>query len=359
MDIQTYFDDMIARALAVNSPQALFTATFAFIATIVILMIVKSTIWRKLQDLIAAKEETLDGVLYWLIGSLSYSSYVFIGLCVAVQFLVLPVWVTKIIYAVTMVIVSVYAVVGIQKGVDSIIERVAEKKKEEGERVDSSLIDLTGKFQKVVLWCLATVLILSNLGYDVTALVATLGIGGMALAFGLQRVIEDIFSSFSIYLDEPFEKGDFIEVGSDGGTVKHIGIKSTRIQTLPGTELVIPNRDITGKRINNYKVREKRRVVFDFGIKYETPTAKVKRVPKIVTDLIEEMEHAEVSRVHLKEFGDYALNFGVVYLVDTTDYTVYINVQQDLLLKIKEALEKEGIQFAYPTQTHFVVNAAK
>ena len=359
MDINTYVDTTITRALEINPVYNMVTALIAFVATIIILKIFKGTIWRKLESLIAAKEETFDGILFWLLDSLGSLSYAVIGLSVAVQFLVLPAWVTNIVYAITMVVVSVYVVVGLQSAVDTTIQRVAERKKEQGERVDSSLIDLTGKFQKVVLWGLAAVLILSNLGYDVTALVATLGIGGMALAFGLQRVIEDIFSSFSIYLDEPFEVGDFIEVGSDGGTVKHIGIKSTRIQTLPGTELVIPNRDITGKRINNYKVREKRRVVFGFGVKYETPTAKVKRIPEIVTKLIEEVEHAEVSRVHLTEFGDYALKFGVVYLVDTTDYTVYIHVQQDLLLKIKEALEDEGIEIAYPTQTHFVVNAAK
>jgi small-conductance mechanosensitive channel len=155
-------------------------------------------------------------------------------------------------------------------------------------------------------------------------------------------------------MDRPFQTGDFIIVGDVMGTVKHIGIKSTRIESLWGEEIVVSNKDLTEARVKNYKRMENRRIVFEFGVTYQTPSAKLRKIPEIVKKIIEGIELADLDRVHWKNFGDSALNFEIMYQVHTADYNEYMDVQQEINLQLKERLEKEGIEFAYPTQTIYV-----
>ena len=232
--------------------------------------------------------------------------------------------------------------------------KVIQKREQEEKDFDSSVIQLLSKILKGVLWAVAIIIILQNLGYNISALVAGLGIGGLAIAFALQNILGDIFASFSIYFDKPFQKGDFIIVGDEKGVVKYIGIKSTRLQTLQGEELIISNKELTEARVHNYKKMEKRRIGFDFGVTYNTPTEKLKKIPLIVEEIISQIELAQIDRVHFKEFGDFSLNFAVVYYVNTGGYAEYMDTQQRINLDLKERFEKEGIEFAYPTQTIFV-----
>jgi len=195
---------------------------------------------------------------------------------------------------------------------------------------------------------------LSNFGYNISTLIAGLGIGGVAIALALQNILTDIFASFSIYFDKPFQTGDFIIVGNDLGVVKKIGIKTTRLQTLQGEELVISNKELTETRIHNYKKMQKRRIVFNFGLTYDTSSAKLKKVLQILKGIIDKIEIAELDRVHFNKFGDFSLNFEVVYYLASSDYNEYMDTQQAINLAIKEKFEKDGIKFAYPTQTVFV-----
>jgi small-conductance mechanosensitive channel len=200
----------------------------------------------------------------------------------------------------------------------------------------------------------AGIFIMSNLGFDVTSLVAGLGIGGIAVALALQSVLSDVFSSFSIYFDKPFQAGDFIIVGQHMGIVKHIGIKSTRIQTLQGEELIISNKELTSARVQNFKKMEKRRITFTFGVTYQTPVKKLKKIPEMVKEIVAKIELADLDRVHFRKYGDFSLNFEVVYYVKIPDYGKYMDTQQEINLALKERFEKEGIEFAYPTQTIFL-----
>ncbi len=195
---------------------------------------------------------------------------------------------------------------------------------------------------------------LSNLGINVTSLVASLGIGGIAIALAVQNILGDLFSAFSIYFDKPFAVGDFITVGKHKGTVQNIGLKSTRIRMLQGEELVIPNKEITSGKVSNYRRMEKRRVAFKFGVVYETKTEQLKKIPEIITEIINQTKDCEAFRVHFKEFGDSSLNYNIVYYVTNNDYDVYLSAQQEINLGIKEAFEKAKIEFAYPTQTVYI-----
>ena len=163
-----------------------------------------------------------------------------------------------------------------------------------------------------------------------------------------------MFASFSIYFDKPFQTGDFIIIGKDMGTVKHIGIKTTRIETLEGEELIVSNKELTETRIHNYRGFEKRRMSFSFGIKYETPTEKIRAIPQMVKDIMGNIELAEIYRIHFTDFGDFSLNFSAVYYIASGDFTVHKNVQHEINIALMERFEKEGIEFAYPTQTVYI-----
>jgi hypothetical protein len=173
-------------------------------------------------------------------------------------------------------------------------------------------------------------------------------------AFALQNILSDLFSSFSIYFDKPFVEGDFIIIGNDMGIVKKIGIKSTRIQTLQGQELVVSNKELTSTRINNYKKMSKRRAIFNFGVEYSTSKKKLEKIPTIVKKIINNIELASLDRAHFKSFGDSSLDFEVVYYVDSSDYAKYMDIQQEINLALVLAFEKEKINFAFPSRTIYM-----
>lgn len=209
---------------------------------------------------------------------------------------------------------------------------------------------------RVVIWAIGLVFLLDNLGFDISAVVASLGIGGVAVALAAQGVLGDLFSYFSILLDRPFEIGDFVVIGDLVGTVEHIGIKTTRLRSLTGEELVAANTDLTTSRIQNFKRMERRRIAFTLGVTYETGQNKMEAIPGIIQAAIESTENVTFDRAHFGSFGDFSLNYDVVYYVETSDYAVYMDAQQNINLAIKEAFEARNIDFAYPTQVLYLSN---
>jgi small-conductance mechanosensitive channel len=197
-------------------------------------------------------------------------------------------------------------------------------------------------------------LILDNLGVNITGLVAGLGIGGIAVALAVQNILGDLFASLSIVLDKPFMIGDYVVVDTLSGTVEHIGLKTTRIRSLSGEQLIFSNNDLLKSRIRNYKRMEERRIVFGFGVIYQTPVEKLIRIKKQVAEIIEKQEHARLDRVHFKEYGDSSLNFEVVYFVDDPAYALYMDIQENINLELFRRFTEEGIEFAYPTRTLYV-----
>ena len=203
----------------------------------------------------------------------------------------------------------------------------------------------------IIIWILGAVFLIDNMGYNVTAIVAGLGVGGIAIALAAQAVLGDLFSYFVIFFDRPFEIGDFVTVGSDSGVIEYIGIKTTRLRTLNGEQLVCANTDLTNSRLLNFQRMERRRIVFTLGLTYQTPEEQLIKIPSIVGDIIASKEKLSYDRGHFSGFGDSSLNFEFVYFVEDPDYNVYMDSQQAVYLEIFSAFEKRGIEFAYPTQT--------
>ena len=207
---------------------------------------------------------------------------------------------------------------------------------------------------RLILFAIIVLLALDNMGVKITSLVASLGIGTIAVALAVQNILADLFASLSIALDQPFVIGDFIIVDDYLGTVENVGLKTTRIRSLSGEQLVFSNNDLLQSRIRNYKRMGERRVVFSFGVIYQTPAEKVEEIPGMVREIVESQAQIRFDRAHFKSFGDSALIFEVVYYVLTPDYNLYMDIQQAINLTLIKRFQAEGIEFAYPTQTLFV-----
>jgi small-conductance mechanosensitive channel len=215
-------------------------------------------------------------------------------------------------------------------------------------------VSALGFVGKLVLWLVILLLALDNLGVDITGLIAGLGIGGIAIALAVQNILGDLFASLSIVLDKPFVIGDFIIVDNYLGTMEYIGLKTTRLKSLSGEQLVFSNSDLLTSGIRNFKRMYERRVVFTIEVVYQTPVEKLAAIPKMIREIIEKQEHTRFDRAHFKEYGPSSLDYEIVYYVRKPEYNVYMDIQQAINLEIFRRFEQEGIEFAYPTQTLFI-----
>jgi small-conductance mechanosensitive channel len=218
----------------------------------------------------------------------------------------------------------------------------------------ATTVSVLGFLAKLALWAIVVLTALSNLGIDVTALVAGLGIGGIAVALAAQNVLGDLFASLAIMLDRPFVLGDFIAVDGFQGTVLDIGIKTTRLRSLSGEELVFSNSDLLKSRLRNYKRMTERRVLFTVGVTYDTPRDKVARIAPLLREIVERQSPVRFDRAHFQSLGDSALLFEVVYFALTANYSEYMDIQQAINLAILDEFASQEIEIAYPTQTVFV-----
>ncbi len=210
---------------------------------------------------------------------------------------------------------------------------------------------------KGIVWAGAVIFFMDNLGFKISAIIAGLGIGGVAVALAAQSILKDLFSYFSIIFDRPFKVGDFIIIGDFMGTVEYLGIKTTRLRSLGGEQVIFSNTDLTDSRVRNYKLMEKRRVVFKLGVTYQTSLQQLKEIPKVIEKIIKNTKDTAFDRAHFFSYGDFSLIFEIVYYVIGPDYNKYMDIQQEINFTIKEEFEKCGIEFAYPTQTLYVQKA--
>ena len=204
---------------------------------------------------------------------------------------------------------------------------------------------------RVVIWTVGAVFLLQNLGYDLSAVVASLGIGGIAIALASQGLLQDLFSYFAIVLDVPFSIGDFIVVDDYAGTVKHIGIKTTRLESISGEQLIFPNQYLTSAKIQNFQEMKRRQVVFSLGVIYDTSREKLIEIPRLIQEIIESIENTEFVRSHFTSYGASSLDFETVYYVLDSDYVIYMNIHQQINFAIWDAFKGRNIEFAYPSQT--------
>lgn len=347
-------NDLFNFQIGGNIGKDYFVMVGIFVVALIVLKIFREIILNRLKKVAQRTRTDLDDVLIEIVRGVKPPFYLLISIYIAIKTLVLPVLGVKILDGLFILAMVFQIMRALQTFIDYWVNKLTNHDYGEGKPELKSSVNGIAIILKILLWIVAILLILSNWGFNVTSLVAGLGVGGIAIAFALQNILGDIFSSFSIYIDKPFQIGDFVTTGTDSGTVEKIGIKTTRIRTLQGEELVVSNRELTDARVHNYKKMEKRRIVFTLGVLYETPSEKLKMIPNMIETVIKSKELAEFDRAHFKTYGDSSLGYEIVYYINSPDYTQYMDIQQEINLEIKENFEKESIEFAYPTQTLFV-----
>ncbi|ADQ14309.1 mechanosensitive ion channel family protein [Halanaerobium hydrogeniformans] len=262
-----------------------------------------------------------------------------------------------VITAVLMILTVFFAVLIIQDIITYLLRKHWEKKERSTE--ENNILTITLFIIKAIIWIVAFLFILDNLNIEITGLVTGLGIGGIAIAFAAQNILNDLFNYFTIYFDKPFDVGDYIVISDYRGTIEHIGIKTTRLRSISGEELIISNTDLVNSRINNLKRMQRRRINFNFGIEYGTPLEKIKQIPGIVEEIIKAEDKTEFDRAHFEAYGDFSLKFQVVFFVQSREYRVYMDIQQNINYKLNEKFNELGINFAFPTQTIHLQDGGK
>jgi len=321
-----------------------------FLVSLLVFKIFQKVILDKLNKIAERTKNDIDDEFIKIVRSLKPPFYSFLAFYLALRFLVLTNFLRKFFNF----ILIVWLVYQIIIALEILINYILRKKFSGKDKQTRAAAAVTGIIVKITLWSFAFLLVLQNFGVNVSSLVAGLGIGGIAVALAVQNILGDLLSSFAIYFDKPFVPGDFIIIGDIMGTVEKIGIKTTRLTALQGEEIVISNKDLTATKIQNFKKMKRRRISFNFGVLYKTTNEKLREIPKIVKDIIDSVSLVSLDRAHFKEFGDFALIFEVVYYVESSDYNKYMDVQQEINLRIKEMFEKKDIKFAYPTQAVYL-----
>ena len=318
------------------------------------ILFLKGPVARRLAALAKGTKTHLDDLLVSVVAKTIPLLALIIAIYIGSLLLQLPSKVALALKNIALVALLVQVALWVHRLVTGVLAQSITQRKEE-DPASASAFGVIGFFVRLILWSAVVLVCLQNMGVQVTALIAGLGVGGIAVALAAQSILGDIFNSVAILLDKPFEVGDFIIVGDFLGSVERIGIKTTRLRSLSGEEVVFSNAELIGSRIKNYGRMQERRILFTIGVTYQTPHEKLKAIPAIARAIIESVgELVRFDRAHFKEYGDFSLNFEIVYYVLSRDYAVYMDTRQQINLALYERFEQEVIEFAYPTQTLFV-----
>jgi small-conductance mechanosensitive channel len=329
------------------------TAAGLVAAALLAVLVFKRILIRRLAAIAEHTSTRIDNSLADALGKTRLWLWVLPALALGARSLVVPERAFEILQAGAMV--SLFVQLGLWLG--QLLHFWIENSRRVAQTSDpaaATSLGAMGFIGQVLLWSILLLVMLDNLGVDVTALVAGLGVGGIAVALATQNILGDLFASMSIVVDKPFVLGDFIIVDEYMGTVEKIGLKTTRIRSLGGEQLVFSNADLLNSRVRNYKRMVERRVVFRFGVVYQTPPEQMAAIPSLVAGIVQAQEPVRFDRAHFVSFGDSSLDFEVVYWVLRPEYNLQMDIQQAINLALLSAFLERGIEFAYPTRTLIV-----
>lgn len=338
-----------------NTLEAWITAASVGVALFVILLGLRSFATTRLARIAARTNTIADDIVCGLAGSTRRFFLLAVSIYAASLLLTVPDRPARMVWVGLVLAATVQAIVWGNRSINIWLERFSQRQAGE-DRVSRATYQGVAFLLRLALLVIIVLAGLDNLGYNITTLVAGLGIGGVAVALAVQNILGDLFSSMSIVLDKPFVVGDFIASGEFMGNVERIGLKTTRVRSLTGEQIVFSNSDLLTSRVRNYQSLSNRRVVFGFGVAYETPLDKLQAIPGIVRGLIESHEKTRFDRAHFQRFGDSALQFEVVYFVLDPDYNLYMDIQQAVNLDLCRRFADLGIEFAYPTRSVLLRN---
>lgn len=350
--------DLLEKTFVQNSLLEWLIAASVVTASVFILWLIQHFVSRRLTAFSARTATQWDDIAATIVSHTKFLFLLVVGIVAGAQLLELPPRVhtglSKLLILSLLVQIGIWGV--------AVIVTVVETYRQQAIKNNPAAITtigVVGLAVKIILWSTILLVALDNMGVNITALVAGLGIGGVAVALAVQNILGDLFASLSIVVDKPFVIGDFIILGDYMGSVEHIGLKTTRVRSLSGEQLVFSNSDLLSSRIRNYGRMFERRVVFSLGVIYETPREKLKRIPEIIRNAVESQDNTRFDRSHFMKYADFSLQFETVYYVLSPDYNIYMDIQQAIYFTIHERFEAEEIEFAYPTQKLFVEKTAE
>ena len=308
------------------------------------------SVWKlailKLKDFSAKTLNRIDDVIIEVLQATQKWIFALFALLLGIRFLALPErWLDRL-DQLTFIVFGLQIAIWVSKAITlwasgTLLNR-------DGEVPNPVITVMLAWIFKAVVWSVLLLTVLANVGVNITAFVASLGIGGVAVALALQNILSDLFASLSIGLDKPFVIGDFIIFGEVMGTVERVGLKTTHIRSLNGEQVICSNTELLKNTIRNYKRMSQRRVAFTFGVSYATEPDQLEKIPTMIKDYLEKVENARFDRAHFKAFSNTTLEFEVVYILNTDNFNLYMDIQQALNLAIMRELKAMGVEFALP-----------
>lgn len=351
--VQSAIDFLQGHRLINNSYAEWLTAFATMIAIMALVWLVKRLTAHRLRKIAAKTETKWDDLLVQLVEDVRFWITLVIALGIASHGLDLGDRTLKVLKIATVAAVGLQLILASRLVVDFGLARLMERSRSQDGEPDPTLRTSLVVLRFVIMLVLGVIVLLlalENLGVQVGPMLTGLGIGGIAVALAVQKVLGDVLASVSILLDKPFVVGDAIQVGTQSGTVETIGIKTTRVRATSGEQLIFGNSDLLAARIQNFKRMEERRVAFTIGVVYECPPEKLRQIPTMMQQIIESQQKVRFDRCHIKGLGAYSIDIETVFFVQSSDYRLYMDVQQSILLTLIERFAAEKIDFAYPTQ---------
>lgn len=346
-------DDLLALPIFSNSVLAWAIAAAIALGSVGILMILRRLIRRHHERLLATERTEFLEMPLEVLSRTTLLFFVLVSIYAGLQTLTMGPRTARLVDSIITIALFWQAGIWAVAAAAAWLER-KRKRSLAADRAVVGSLGIIGFILNVVIWALVVLLTLDNLGIDITALVAGLGIGGIAVALAVQNILGDLFASLSIALDRPFVVGDFLIVGDFLGSVESIGIKSTRLRSLSGEQIIMPNADLLGSRVRNYGRMFERRVLFSTSVTYETAIESIERIPALIREIVLAQPDTRFDRSHFVRHAAASLDFETVYFVLSPDYNRYMDIQQAINLRLHRELAKLRVEFAYPTQKVFV-----
>lgn len=320
-----------------------------FVAVLAAFWVGKSVLLGRLRRLAQRTSSNADDFIVGLLDKVGTAEACLAALYIATRPLELSAWLDRGLRGLVLVVLAYRAVTILQAAASFAIGR-ALIKPSSGVTEQNAARNIS-YLASFLIWLGALLFILSNLGVNITSFVAGLGVGGVAVALAAQAILGDLFSALAIYLDKPFVVGDFIVVDGLQGTVETIGVKTTRVRSLSGELLVFPNSSLTSSRIRNFKQMTERRVALRFQAAFDTPLPKLGTVPGMIKDAIVSQGKVRFDRAHLCGLGESSVDFEAVYYVLDADFSLHMDIQQEIILGVLSRFEKAGVAIPFPTRT--------
>jgi small-conductance mechanosensitive channel len=326
-----------------NTVQDYLVAAGLMVGGLLIIRLFRRSILKRVRKVVAKSESKIDDLIVDGVSRFVLPVLSFMVIYWAINSLELSTKIDRVVQVASGTVIAYFLIRFISSTVRLLLTNYV-RRQENGE---TKIKQITGLMiiVNIVIWVMGALLLFDNLGYDVTTVLAGVGIGGIAIALAAQNIMGDLFNYFVIFFDKPFEVGDAINIDGKVGTIEYIGLKTTRLRSLTGEQIVIANSDLTQSRLHNYKRQDNRRIQFDVSVIYDTPTEKLRKIPGIIRSIIEASSDTKFDRAHFARFTEYGLDFEVVYFITVPDYLKYMDIQQEINLQLMEIFKAEEIQF--------------